>query len=116
MLTEYVLACIGAIVVTLAAALFIAWVIAFLYFRLIHSRFNVIFFKRGVRRLSIASWHPSRLTYNGDVRGDTEWPADDHVINERPFYLSYRIGRRRYFVMMGHIGDIRSNVIKGTHP
>lgn len=99
-------------VVTVALLGFAATAVALIaaYVFLIHDRFNVIFFRKGQRRLSIASWHSSKL-----VDQDT-FEVDDFLINERPLYVSYRFGRRRAFVMFGLLSDPRYRALWGKHP
>lgn len=102
---------IGAGVVSTIAAITIAAVLFILYARYIHERFHLIFFRKGQRRLSIASWYMSRLI------SDEHYHADDFPIGERPFYLSYRIGReRRIFMMLGIVGPARHMAVSGEHP
>jgi hypothetical protein len=82
----------------------------FLYAKLIYRRFQLIPFRRGKRRLSLASWHSSRLTTA------IHYDADDFPIGLRPFYLSYRVGQTRYFIMLGTHGPSRFSPIQGKHP
>lgn len=81
------------------------------YARLLHDRFELIFFRRGEQKLSIASWHSSTLDRNGKT-----FKADDWPICDRPFYLSYRIGTKRYFILLGLLLKHRPSVIEGEHP
>lgn len=103
------------VVFTLAAIAVIAALFS-LYLNLIHGRFGLIFFARRPRRLSIASWHHGRISRKDEASGNDDWPADDFPINERPFLLTYRVGKRSYFVMAGHLAPYRNRPIKGTHP
>lgn len=80
------------------------------YAFLIHDRFNCIFFRAGERRLSIASWYSAKLM------NDELWKADDFPIGRRPFYLSYRIGEQRLFLMLGIHEGCRHMPIQGKHP
>ena len=82
-----------------------------LYFTFCHNRFNVILFRHGERRLSIASWYRAKLMNAPDFTAD-DWP-----IGPRPFYLSYRFnGERRVFIMLGVLECHRHAPIKGEHP
>ena len=102
---------LGVGVAATVAVLAVAALLLFLYAKLLHGRFNLIFFRKGQRRLSIASW------YNAKLMNDEHFHADDFVIGERPFYLSYEFSPdRRAFVMLGTIGSSRSMAIKGKHP
>lgn len=83
---------------------------AWLYFNFLHGRFGLIFFRKSERRLSIASWHRSKLS-NAD-----EFLADDWVVNERPFYFAYWFNGRRYFVLLGFLKGPRHSPIRGEHP
>lgn len=103
---------IGYIVVILAGAAAGLFVLVCLYANLIHRRFEVIFFRKTQRRLSLAGWHHTALSKTPP----DEWPASDWPINERPFYASYRAFGRRFFIMAGSLGDHRFNSIKGEHP
>lgn len=83
---------------------------------LIHGRFNLIFFRKSKRRLSIASWHESVLLDLDGNFDENSWLADDHVIGPNPFFISYQIGNRRLFLMAGTLHDWRGSNIKGKHP
>lgn len=84
------------------------------YYRLVHRRFGFILFRKGPRRLSIASWNNARLLSRGQ---ETPWRADDWPVCERPFYASCRIGNRRLFILAGTIPDSpRFNAVEGVHP
>jgi len=104
-------------IVTIGAILTGALMFAslWLYANLIYQRFGAILFRKSERRLSLASWHATKLMRKGE-QSDDDWPADDFPINERPFYLSYQIGQRRFFMMLGWLGPHRSAPIKGRHP
>lgn len=101
---------IGVAVVAVAALAAALYALAWMYFRGVHGRIGAILFRKGERRLSLTSWHPSRLL------SDKHYTADDWPINERPFYLSYQIGRRRLFVMAGALEPMRSAAVRGKHP
>jgi hypothetical protein len=101
---------VGYLVVVIAGLLAILFVLGWAYFQLIHGRFGAIIFRKGDRRLSIASW------YNGRLMSDDHFTADDYPICERPLYLSYRVGGHRIFFMAGTLGPHRHAVIKGEHP
>lgn len=109
---------IGVAVVAVAALAAVLFVLLWLYFTLLHQRFGAILFRKSQRRLSLASWHASRLVRKGEQvgEGDDQWPADDWVINQRPFYLSYSLGKRRLFVMAGLLDGPRGSSILGKHP
>jgi len=101
---------IGVGVVLTIAALAIIIGLIWIYAWVIHRRFNAILFRKGQRRLSLASWYNSRLM------GNPNFNADDWPIGERPFYLSYRIGSKRLFVLAGLMTGPRHAVITGQHP
>lgn len=107
---------IGVGVVFTIAPATIIFALAFAYARLIHRRFGLIFFQRRPRRLSIASWHQSKIVQLSGAPRDDDWLADDFPVNERPFLLTCRVGGRRYFVMAGYLGPHRLAPIKGIHP
>lgn len=107
---------IGIVVVGLFVLASVLFVIGWLYANLLHGRFHLILFKRGVRRLSLASWHQTKVMAKGKERSDDDWPADDFPINERPFFLSYNIHGRQFFIMLGWLGPWRNVSIKGKHP
>lgn len=86
---------IGVGVVVTLGAIAILFVAVFLYASLLHGRFSLIFFRKGERRISIASW------YNAKLMNNEHFNADDFPIAPRPFYLSYRYGNRRIFIMAG---------------
>jgi len=99
-------------IIVAACAIF---VVLLAYFRFVDRRFSAILFRRGERRLSLASWHSGRLISKHDPQPD--WQADDWPIGERPFYLSYRIGaEKRLFLMFGTMSGPRFGRVKGTHP
>lgn len=102
-----VVAC-GALAVCIAG-----YVVLLAYFRLIYRRFSAILFRKSRRRLSIASWHSSRIMRQD---GENDHYADDWVVNERPLYVSCRIGDRRLFILAGTLKGPRSSVLKGDHP
>lgn len=106
---------IGVVVVCGLSVLVISVGLLWIYFNLLHDRFNAIMFRKSERRLSIASWHATRLIRKGQS-SDDDWPADDWPINKRPFYLSCRIGGRRLFILAGLISGPRANIIRGAHP
>lgn len=106
----------GAVVVALASIAAIGFALLWLWANLIHDRFSAIFFREGKRRISLASWHQSKISMRGEGPSLDDWPADDHVIGPRPFYLSYKIGKRRLFIMAGTLGLYRHSSIKGRHP
>lgn len=87
-----------------------------LYANLIHRRIELKMFRKTERRMSIASWHRTRVTYPNDERGEDDWPADDFPINKRPFYFAYRVGGKRLFLMACILSDNRRDSIKGKHP
>lgn len=87
-----------------------------LYANFLHGRFSTILFRKGQRRLSIASWHQSRLLMRGGDSQPNEWQADDWPVNERPLYLSFRVGNRRLFILAGLLSNVRDSVIRGAHP
>ena len=85
--------------------------VLWLYFTFVHGRFSAILFRRGERRISIASWYRAKLMAAED------YTADDWPIGPRPFYLSYRFnGERRLFLMLGIMERHRHAPIKGKHP
>ena len=107
----------GAVAIGAAVLGLSAIALVFLWANLIHDRFSAIFFRKTQRRISLASWHRTRLLMKGGGEPPAdEWPADDHVIGPHPFYLSYRIGKRRLFIMAGTLGEWRNSSIRGTHP
>ncbi len=85
-------------------------VLLFAYVHLIHDRFRWIPFRKTPRRLSIASWHQSKLV------SDEHFKADDWVISPRFFYLDYKLGTRRWFIMTGLLDPMRYAQISGKHP
>lgn len=97
------------VTLTLAVAAIGAALIV-LYAWLIRDRFGAILFRKSQRRLSLASW------YNAKLLSDVEWMADDMPIGERPLYLSYRVGERRLFILIGTLGRYRHAPIRGRHP
>lgn len=101
---------IGIVVVGLAATVAILGALLWLYLTIFHGRFEAILFRKGERRISIASW------YNAKLMNDEYWCADDWPVCERPFHLSYRLGERRLFLLLGTLGPHRHSVIKGMHP
>lgn len=108
---------IGIAVCAAFAFISVAFVMLKLYFTLLHDRFGLIFFRPSQRRLSIASWSNAKIQPVG--RDDPEpdkFGFDDWPINKRPFYLSYEIGRRRAFILIGMLDGPRYNVGKGLHP
>lgn len=107
---------IGVVVVALLVLGALGYALLWFYFNLLHERFGAIFFRKSERRLSIASWHAAKLVRKDQPDRDDDWRADDWPINERPFYLSYRVGERRYFVMAGWLGPHRNSPITGKHP
>ncbi len=85
--------------------------IVWLYANFVHNRFGLILFRKGERRISIASWHRTKRV------DAVSFKADDWPIGARPFYLSYRFnGERRVFVMLGIIERHRNASIEGEHP
>lgn len=106
---------IGVSVVVVAAAFVAIAGALWAYFNLIDGRFHAILFRKSARRLSIASWHESRLTRKGQTDSE-DWPADDWPVNKRPLYLSCRIGQRRLFMLAGLLSGPRDRVIRGEHP
>lgn len=109
---------IGVTVVVVAALLVLLFVVLRAYFWLIHDRFGAILFRKSQRRLSIASWHQSRLIRKGESEAEqmADWLADDWVVNERPLYLSYQLGKRRLFILAGLIDGPRFSSIRGHYP
>lgn len=105
---------VGVVVVGAAGSLTIAAVMLWVYYNLLADRFNAILFRASKRRLSIASWHETRMIRKG--QDDEGWPADDWPVNTRPLYLSCRIGNRRLFLLDGLLSGPRDRVIRGTHP
>jgi predicted membrane-bound dolichyl-phosphate-mannose-protein mannosyltransferase len=111
---------IGIAVCAAFAFLSVAFMMLKLYFTLLHGRFGLIFFRPSQRRISIASWHSTKLKPNGlddpepDVFGFDDWP-----VNKRPFYLSYEIGRRRIFILTGMLEGLSLQCWQGEashHP
>jgi hypothetical protein len=101
---------IGVCATALAVLLVVGAVLFVAYATLLHGRFNLILFREGERRLSIASWHNARF-----ARDDFE--ADDWPIGKRPFYLSYKLNdNRRLFIMCGTISGPRFGRVRGAHP
>lgn len=110
-MTDAIFMWIGVVFVGALALIGGIMLVGFLYYALIHKRFNFILFRKGERRISIASWY--KYMWQGEMRAK----ADDWPVCERPFYASYRIGKRRLFILSGSIPDApRSSVIEGTHP
>ncbi len=107
---------IGLVITSLVALAVIAAVFFYLYVKLIYKRFSWIPFCKTARRMSIASWHATRLLPRNRARDDGLFDFDDFPINERPFFVSCTVGKRRYFVMLGFIVGPRSSVGKGKHP
>lgn len=101
---------IGVGVVLALAALAVLAFAAFFYANLIHNRFHFILFRKGQRRLSIASW------YNARLMSDDYFTADDFPICARPLYASYRFGSHRFFILAGTHSGSRHAVIRGEHP
>lgn len=109
---------VGVVVTAAFCVVGLLIVLIWLWANLIHNRFSAIFFRPTKRRISLASWHQTRLTVKGGnmPSGDEDWPADDHVIGPRPFYLSYKIGEVSLFVMFGTLRAYRHSSIRGRHP
>ena len=107
---------IGVGVVLSVGGLLALAVIFWLYANLIHRRFGLIFFARRRRRLSIALWYAAKVMPTSAPDRDDDWRADDFPINRRPFLLTYRIGRRSYFLMAGYLAPRRHMQIEGKHP
>ena len=105
---------IGVVVVGGLAVLAVIAAALWIYYNLLSNRFNAILFRTSERRLSIASWHATRLVRK--EQPEEGWPADDWPINKRPFYLSCRVGNRRLFLLAGLISGPRDRVIRGEHP
>lgn len=105
---------IGAVALAMIAVVFVAAL--FFWSRCIKGRFSAILFRKGERRLSIASWYAGKLLRTDGESRDDDWPADDWPIGERPFYLSFRIGECRLFLLAGMLSPRRSSSIKGIHP
>lgn len=109
--------CVGIAVCALLAFLLIAFAGLKLYFTLLHGRFELILFRRTQMRLSLASWYGVKVKpIAGHDPDPNLFSFDDWPINERPFYLSYRIGRCRPFIMIGMLEGPRFNAGKGKHP
>lgn len=106
---------IGLVVTSLVGLAAILALAFYLWAKLIYQRIQWIPFRKTMRRMSIASWHESRLLWR-DEPDDGLFDFDDFPINERPFFVSYTIGTRRYFVMLGYIVGPRSSIGKGKHP
>ena len=92
------------LVVALLAAAFI------MYAWLLHGRFQLIFFRKTERRLSLAAWYSSRLM------SDAGYNADDFPIGKRPLLIAYRVRGRHLFLMLGIFGERRHMPIFGQHP
>lgn len=108
---------IGIAVCAAIALISVAFVMLKLYFTMLHGRFGLILFSPSQRRISIASWHSTKLKPIGrDDPGPDMFGFDDWPVNRRPFYLSYEIGRRRVFILIGMLEGHRYNVGKGQHP
>ena len=107
---------VGCAVVGIMAIAFVVGSAIWLWANFIHERFSLIFFRESRRRLSLASWHETVLCRTDGTVDEDHWPADDHIIGPHPFYLSYRIGKRRIFMMAGTVQDRRHNSIKGQKP
>lgn len=108
---------IGFVATCLAVLAALAGVCLFLWAKLIYQRFHWIPFRKGQRRLSLASWHNTRIMQMGNEDPDPAvFTFDDWPIGPRPFYLSYRFGDRRFFVMLGIMGSVRNTIGKGKHP
>jgi len=99
---------VGAVSVITASAVLAGLTV--IYAALLHGRFHLIFFRKTDRRLSLASW------YNARMMSDEHFGADDFPIAQRPFLLSYNIGKRRIFIMAGVMEDRRHSPIEGKHP
>ena len=115
----FVFTVIGQIVVALVVLALIAVTCLLIWGRLIHERFHWVPFRKGARRLSVASWHNSRIVVKkSQAVDDGLFSFDDWPVNERPFYLSYQFGRkqRRVFVLFGIMEPPRRSVGKGKHP
>lgn len=96
---------VGAVGAALCVALLFSAYVMF-----IHGRFEIIFFRKTKRRMSIAAWHNARLMNNPTFK------ADDFPIADRPFFLSYSVGNRRVFLMLGILDARRDSPISGEHP
>lgn len=106
---------IGVAVSALAILAIVGVALLLFWGRLIHGRFHAILFRKGQRRLSVAAWHGSRLV--SKQADDGLYDFDDWPVNERPLYLSYRLGqKRRLFFLAGMMTGRRSSVGKGRHP
>jgi len=111
-MTDQIFWWIGYVATAFIAICIVGFAMLWLWVNLIHERFGAILFRPTQRRLSVASWHQHKLV----GLGDGDWKADDWPIAPRPFYLSYRFGKRRVFIMLGVMEQIRHSSIKGTHP
>lgn len=99
----------------LAVAALTGFALLLVYAKLIYRRFYIIPFRRTQRVLSLSSWHHSRLVSKKDPQPG--WSADDWPIGRRPFFLSYEIGQRRVFIMLGTMNrQPRHSAVKGEHP
>lgn len=107
---------IGLSVSSLVGAAVIMFAAFYLFAKLIYKRFHWIPFRKTERRMSIASWHNTRLVGLGQDPADERFEFDDWPIRERPFYLSYTFGKARAFIMLGVMEDPRWNAGKGKHP
>lgn len=107
---------IGIAVTAIAGICLALFIILRAYFSLIHGRFGAILFRKSPRRLSIASWHRTRLVGLSNDPEDTHHNADDWVVNERPFYLSYEVLGIRLFILAGTLKGPRYSSIRGEHP
>ena len=60
---------IGVVVVSTIVFALVIVALIFAYAWFIHRRFSAIFFRKGARRLSIASWYSSKLMSNEHYHG-----------------------------------------------
>jgi hypothetical protein len=102
---------IGLITSAVVICLAVMGVLFALYAYLIHRRFGLIFFRKGECRLSLASWHNTRLS-TATKFGATDWP-----IGKRPFILTYKLKPKlTLFIMFGTMSSARYNAVEGIHP
>lgn len=107
---------IGLVVTSLVGLAVILALAFYLWAKLIYQRFHWIPCRKTERRMSVASWHNTRLVGLGEDPADRRFEFDDWPIRQRPFYLSYTFGKARAFIMIGVMEDPRWNAGKGKHP
>jgi hypothetical protein len=108
---------IGLVVSTFLVVVVVALILIWTFYRFLDGRFGAMFFRKTARKLSIVSWHQTRTMQMGNKDCDPNvYTFDDFPICSRPGMIHYRIGQRRYFIMVGFYKPMRFNVGKGKRP